>query len=445
VVDAVRAALLVGFEDREQFRDAMALVLVSRREDQTRFEAVFDSFFVADGAHARDLFGRLARAGLDPEALRRLQELLAGIAASGEDSSARAARLLLGIAEVSAVDRGLSSAEVERALRGLTSRLQVGYFAQRVLEVSGLGGAGRELGKLQSLIEGEFGADLGRQLVEALRRELSLLQGEVRAFVEQAVRQAPEAEEARARGGAKEVPFGALSREEIEEVRRATRQLGERLRGAARVRARRARRGRVDARQTMREAMRTGGVPVRLRFRRPRRDKPRLWVLCDVSDSVRLASVFLLEFVAMTQELFDRTRTFVFVSDLGETTDLFARRPLEEALAEVFSGAVVATTRNSNYGRALQQFEARHGREIDRRCTLVILGDGRSNHQPPEVEVIERLRERARSILWLCPEPEGSWGTGDSMMPRYARAVTRVLRASTASELEEAARRLLRA
>jgi hypothetical protein len=423
----------------------MALVLVSRHEDQARFEAVFDAFFAADGAHARDLFGRMARAGLDEDTLARLRVLLAEIGGSGEDGSARAARLLLGIAEASSLDGSLASAEVERALRGLTSRLQVGYFTQRALAASGIEGAGRELGKLQALIEGEFGAELGARLMVALRRELSLLQGEVRSFVDQAVRMPPEAEEARARGGVKEVPFGALSRDEIDEVRRATRQLGERLRGAARVRARRAQRGRVDARQTMREAMKTGGVPVRLRFRRRRRDRPRLWVLCDVSDSVRLASVFLLEFVAMTQELFDRTRSFVFVSDLGETTELFARRPLDEALGEVFSGAVVATTRNSNYGRALLQFEARHGREIDRRSTLVILGDGRSNHQPPEVEVIERLRERARSVLWLCPEPEGSWGTGDSVMPRYAKAVTRVLRASTARELEEAARRLLRA
>jgi uncharacterized protein with von Willebrand factor type A (vWA) domain len=36
------------------------------------------------------------------------------------------------------------------------------------------------------------------------------------------------------------------------------------------------------------------------------------------------------------------------------------------------------------------------GRTIDRRTTIVILGDGRTNYQPPEIEVLTRLRGRAR-------------------------------------------------
>jgi uncharacterized protein with von Willebrand factor type A (vWA) domain len=62
----------------------------------------------------------------------------------------------------------------------------------------------------------------------------------------------------------------------------------------------------------------------------------------------------------------------------------------------------------------------------------------------PAVEVVERLRERSRAVLWLCPEPSSRWGTGDSVMPRYARAATEVLEATTARGLEEAARALVR-
>jgi uncharacterized protein with von Willebrand factor type A (vWA) domain len=76
---------------------------------------------------------------------------------------------------------------------------------------------------------------------------------------------------------------------------------------------------------------------------------------------------------------------------------------------------------------------------VDRRTTVVILGDGRTNYLPDEAAAVRRLRERARALLWLCPEGPARW-TGDSAMPRYVAAATKVLVARTARELETAAR-----
>jgi hypothetical protein len=104
---------------------------------------------------------------------------------------------------------------------------------------------------------------------------------------------------------------------------------------------------------------------------------------------------------------------------------------------------VVDRTRNSNYGRALVAFEDELGRSVDRRTTIVILGDGRTNFLADEVSVVERLAKRARAVLWICPESPGTWGNGDSAMPRYAAAATRVLVARTARELESAAREVV--
>ena len=191
---------------------------------------------------------------------------------------------------------------------------------------------------------------------------------------------------------------------------------------------------------TLRLSLRTGGVPFQPARRRRRRDKPRLVVLCDVSDSVRAASLFMLELVHAAQELFAGTRSFVFVSELVETTRLFADHPPDAALARIYGGAVVSLAHNSNYGRALAAFEERVGRAIDRRTTVVVLGDGRTNYLADGADVIARLRDRARALLWLCPEGPGSWGSGDSAMLRYAPASTRVLVARTAKELEIAAR-----
>ncbi len=241
-----------------------------------------------------------------------------------------------------------------------------------------------------------------------------------------------------------DTPFAQLSDAEARAVRRAVRQLAERLRGSGRVRARRAARGRIDPRRTAARAARTGGVPLEVVRRNRPRERPRLVVVCDVSESVRSASAFLLELVAAVTELFSDARSFVFVSDLAETTSLFRDEPAHRALAAIASGRVVSIGANSNYGRALTMLEANLEGTLDPRSTIVMLGDGRTNHLGDAVDVVRRLRERARAFVWLCPESPSSWGVGDSAMARYAEVATTVLPVRTARELEEAARRLVR-
>jgi uncharacterized protein with von Willebrand factor type A (vWA) domain len=166
-------------------------------------------------------------------------------------------------------------------------------------------------------------------------------------------------------------------------------------------------------------------------------------LLCDVSDSVRTAARFMLELVYAVQELFDRTRSFVFVSDIGEVTRLFQNEQVDVALAKAYGGAIVDVNDNSSYGRALLAFEERHISAIDRRTTVVVLGDGRTNYRPDGADVLGRIRERAKAVLWLCPEARGAWGMSDSAMLRYAARVDRVLEVRTAADLERAARELV--
>jgi hypothetical protein len=143
------------------------------------------------------------------------------------------------------------------------------------------------------------------------------------------------------------------------------------------------------------------------------------------------------------QELFARARSFVFVSELGETTDLFARQPVRVAIAHAWGGGVVRSGDNSNYGRALRTFEREVLRTLDRRTTVVVLGDGRTNYHDAAPEVLDRIRERSRALLWLCPEPRGLWSQGDSAMPVYAPRCTAVYEARCASDLESVARVLV--
>jgi uncharacterized protein with von Willebrand factor type A (vWA) domain len=433
-IDAVRAVRAVGFESRDLVRDALASVVVKRARDRARFDEAFDGFFAREPR--RTLGERLVAEGFTEVERDALRELLDAVASVSPDAA-------LGplVRRGAELDRLLQLAGSAQMLDGMQSPLQAGFYTHRLLEQVGTWRAQDELAGLRIRLVDAMGEERADAMVAALRREVQRAAEDVRSFVQGTL--ARREAEASTGDDLLNSPLAALDDAEVEEVRRAVRAFVQRLRGGERVRRRRARKGRVDAHATLRRAMRTGGVPFMLARRARRRDKPRLVLLCDVSDSVRSVARFLLELTYAAQELFDRTRTFVFVSELGETTRLFAEQPIETALARAYSGGVVPVTHNSNYGRMLHAFEARVLSDVDRRTTVVILGDGRTNYQDDAAEVLDAVRARARAVVWLCPEPRPAGATGDSAMSRYAPRCTRVLEVRSARDLEAAARLVL--
>jgi uncharacterized protein with von Willebrand factor type A (vWA) domain len=203
--------------------------------------------------------------------------------------------------------------------------------------------------------------------------------------------------------------------------------LARKLRSQASYRPKLERRGRLDVRRTLRRSLASGGVPFQLKRRLRRKDRPRLVILCDISDSVRHVSRFMLELVYTLQELFARVRSFVFVSELGETTQLFSQFEIDRAIELAYGGAVIPVQANSNYGRALEIFATRHLDAVTSRTTVIVIGDARNNYNPPNAERLAELRRRARRVLWLNPELPGAWGFGDSAMRDYEPHVTRAV------------------
>lgn len=437
VIDATRALATVGVDDRATFRAALGSCLVKRERDRATFDAAFERFFDPKQSAPVDLFDRLRASGFSEDELATLREILAAHA-GGETLGA-----LAGVGGGGELTRLLRRPDVMRALEGMTSSMQLGFFSMRVGERIGLGRASQDLAGIRLSLRGALG-ERGDAIADELQRALDATRTEIRDQLRRRVeRRDVDARDRRRDKRLLATPFTSLGDDEVEEVRRAVRRLAEKLRGKARVRRRHAKKGPIDLRKTMRASWITQGVPIKPVRRTKRRDRPRLVLICDVSDSVRLAARFMLELVYALQELFDDTRSLVFVSDLGDVTELLRKEPVGVALARIFGGHAVSLTDNSNYGRALALFHRDHLARVDRRTTVVVLGDGRNNYQATEEWVLADVRRRARALLWINPERRGSWAIGDSAMNVYAPACTRVLEVATASELEEAARLLV--
>jgi len=210
----------------------------------------------------------------------------------------------------------------------------------------------------------------------------------------------------------------------------ALRRLIRGLNGAPRARRTKAARGTVDGSRTMRANLRYDGVPFRPVTVAKVNDRPRLLVLTDVSLSVRTAARFTLQLVHGLQSMVAHVRTFAFVSDLVEITDLFDEHPVEQALSMVVAGlpagGVLDVDADSDYGTAFSSFLEEYGGGINRRTTVLVLGDGRGNGRDPQLTAFEEITRRARETVWITPEPRYSWPLGSCDLPAYAAYCDRV-------------------
>mgnify|MGYP000035229874 CR=1 FL=1 len=59
-------------------------------------------------------------------------------------------------------------------------------------------------------------------------------------------------------------------------------------------------------------------------------------------------------------------------------------------------------------------------------ATVIVLGDGRGNGKDPRLSTFEEITRRARSTIWLTPEPRFSWTLGGCDLPLYAEYCDRV-------------------
>ncbi len=217
-----------------------------------------------------------------------------------------------------------------------------------------------------------------------------------------------------------------VTERERAQLEESIRHLAATLRGGLTHRKAVSARGRINVGRTMRENMRYDAVPFRPVTVSMKEDKPRLVVLADVSLSVRSTSRFTLHLVHGLQALFSQVRTFAFVSDLVEITDLFEEHPIEHALGLVFGGDVLDVDATSDYGAALGQFQEDYISAVNRRSTVLVLGDGRGNGNDPNMDAFTEITRRARTTLWLTPEPQFSWTLGRCDLPLYAELCDRV-------------------
>jgi uncharacterized protein with von Willebrand factor type A (vWA) domain len=118
------------------------------------------------------------------------------------------------------------------------------------------------------------------------------------------------------------------------------------------------------------------------------------------------------------QDQVAQARSFAFIADMHDISADFAEHRPDVAVRRVLE-RLQPGYYNTNLGRSLETFTREHLSAVDSRTTLIFVGDARNNYNNPRLDLMQMLQRRARRVLWLTPEPEAMWGTGDSDMLQY--------------------------
>jgi hypothetical protein len=216
-----------------------------------------------------------------------------------------------------------------------------------------------------------------------------------------------------------EIHFASLTKKEVETMREVIEQLVRRLKDTISRRYARQNRGVLDIKKTLRRAAGYQGIPLELFYRNHPLRKAKIVALCDVSGSVWSAARFMLNMLYSLQECFTQVRSFVFVAGLDEVTNVFEDHEINLAIEKVLKEANIEYNAATDYGLTFRQFKNRYLDILNKKTSLIIIGDGRTNYANPEERILDQMRERSRRLIWLNPETQYFWYTGDSEMRTY--------------------------
>ncbi|MCX4458333.1 VWA domain-containing protein [Streptomyces sp. NBC_01340] len=409
-VDAAQAVETLGLADRERLREGLAATLLHSTGQRRVFDPVFDLYFprlvgsprsdgresdapAADREELRDRLAAALAAG-DREMLERLAiEAVDGFGGYGSSPGSD------GWSSYQTLDRLRPQTLMARVRDSVRARQDgAAGFADRLLE--------DEIRRRIEMFRALVATEARRRVAERRGRD---------ELARRAV--APTADR---------VDFLFAGRDRLAELRRTAQPLARKLATRIAARRRRAARGTIDLRRTLRGSLSTGGVPMRPVLRRRRPVRPELVLLCDVSGSVAGFSDFTMLLVQALHDQFSKVRVFAFVNRIDEVTGLLVHGAADpEGLgARIRSEATLTGWHDSSdYGAAFGEFAERYVDAVGPRSTVFVLGDARTNMGDPNLPAVRRLSERARRVYWLNPEPLSQWGTGDSAAPEYAGLV----------------------
>lgn len=410
-IDAARAVSVIGYDDRQQLADTLRCVLAKSPDEKVTHDRLFELYFSRQKTTPPP---EQNKAQTDDESNGQSADDLLDLIESGDETQ---------------ISVAMERAGQEAQIADIRFSTQISYYTQQMMKVLGLE-------RLESNMMDAFrertpaGEGRAEELIEA-RKDMFL---RAREHVKQAFdTYGAGATELFREEILSDKRITQLDRRDLARMRAIVDKMAKRLAIKHSRRTSRRNRGKLDVRKTLRANAGLDGVPFDLKWKQTRKDRPKLVVVCDVSGSVAQVVRFFLMLVYSLNDVIDDIEAFAFSGRLQNVGDILEQEDFTPAMDRIINTVGMSST---DYGQSLSDLQTDHWNVLDRRTTLIVLGDGRSNYGDPRVDIFRDAASRTKRTLWLCPESPSQWGTGDSEMLRYQPHCGRLVHVATLKDLE---------
>ena len=417
--DAMRAVELMGYGDREVLKDALSAALAKSEAEKEVFEECFERFFAFDAFSSRETDS----AGPFEPDLDTQVSLLTQMLLSGDNAG---------------ISVAMSNAARQVDISSIKFFTQKGLYIQRIMQQMGLEGLNRDIKR--------FAQEDMKERAKRLEAAKEALFETVRDYVERQYDLfASSATEEMIEQYLRNIGLSNVEERDFHRMRVIVQKMTKRLNTLYSRRRKKANRGMLDFKNTLRKNISYGGLLFEPKWKKRKIDRPDVVAICDVSRSVKAVSRFLLLFLYSLNEILERIRTFIFCTNLIEITHVFDEYSVEEAVAKIDTGTGLDVIMGrTDYGGALVDFKQSYLDTVTEKTTVLILGDARNNYGDPRTEILREIKERSRRLIWLNPESEPFWATGDSEMKKYLPHCDLVRKCNTLTHLERLVEVLMR-
>jgi len=452
-IDAMHAAALLGYHNRELLKQALSSTLAKSEAEKESFNYCFEHFFSADtpslsqdsveqwpAANKNDLSASDDMpsdtivdntTSFEPDI-----SLQSDTSEHGSPVEASLAKLLMAN---NSNDIAIAMAQAGEAIKVNNMQVftQKGPYSWRMLKQMGMD-------ELQETIRAlEQNRDPAQhRIAHELTERLNWLREQVRDFVEKKyLLFASQSRQKLREEVLKKARLSSLDRLYHRDMQLLVKKMAKKLASQHARRKRVFKKGQLNAGKTIARNISNDGIMFDTHWKSKRRDRPKVFAICDVSGSVALYSRFLLMLLYSLHEVLPKVRAFAFSNTLGEVSNVFAQYSIEKAIELVNAQWSMGST---DYGQAFEDFSSLCLDSIDNHSTIIILGDARNNYGDAKAQLLKTLYERSQRVIWINPESKSMWGGGDSEMPRYAAYCHDASSCNTLGQLENIVARLLR-
>ena len=179
-------------------------------------------------------------------------------------------------------------------------------------------------------------------------------------------------------------------------------------------------RGKLLFRKTIRKSLKNGGSLYDIVLKPKIKKKPRLILLCDISGSMALYSLFGLTLIFGVVQRFRSVHAYVFIDGITDVTKELRNLKINN-INKILTNwnKYVHVDGHSDYDKSFRDL-------LDEKIinnasfnTLIVIGDARNNYRPINKETVDKLSKKFQNIYWMNPERSQYWNTGDSQFHHY--------------------------